>query len=182
MIYLVSNNQSLFETDAYSKISIDDAIDILKPHDLIEYDSETQGLDVYTKKLLCSQYGIKGTQIVIDHTTIPVEKMKPILEDKDKTLLGWNISFDLRFIYHHRIVPYNVWDGMIAEQLLYLGYPVGLHGYSLKEAANHYLGIDIDKSVRGQIVTQGLTIPVIKYAAGDVTYLRDIKEKQDIEL
>ena len=182
MIYLVSNNQSLFETDAYSKISIDDAIDILKPHDLIEYDSETQGLDVYTKKLLCSQYGIKGTQIVIDHTTIPVEKMKPILEDKEKTLLFWNASFDLRFLYHHRIVPYNVWDGMIAEQLLYLGYPVGLHGYSLKEAANHYLGIDIDKSVRGQIVTQGLTIPVIKYAAGDVTYLRDIKEKQDIEL
>lgn len=108
--------------------------------------------------------------------------MKPILEDKNKTLLGWNIEFDLRFLYHHRIVPYNVWDGMIAEKLLYLGYPAAFHSLSLKEAASHYLGIDIDKSIRGQIITQGLTIPVIKYAAGDVAYLTNIKEKQDIEL
>ena len=182
MIYLVSKQQNLFETDEYSKISIDDAIDILRPHDWIEYDSETEGLDVYTKKLLCSQYGIPDIQIVIDNTTIPIEKMKVILEDPSKTFLGWNIGFDLRFLYHYRIVPYNVWDGMIAERLLYLGYPAQFHSLSLKSAADLYLKIDIDKSVRGQIINQGLTIPVIKYAAGDVTYLMKIKEKQDIEL
>lgn len=182
MIYLVSNQQQLFETDDYSRISIDDAIDILRPKDLIEYDSETEGLDPYTKKLLCSQYGIPGTQIVIDNTTIPIEKMRVILEDKEKTFLGWNIGFDLKFLYHHRIVPYNVWDGMIAEKLLYLGYPAQFHSLALKEAAHNYLGIDIDKSVRGQIINQGLTIPVIKYAAGDVTYLKQIKDRQDVEL
>lgn len=182
MIYLASKQQSLFETDEYSKISIDDAIDILRPHDWIEYDSETEGLDVYTKKLLCSQYGIPDVQIVIDNTTIPIEKLRVILEDPNKTFLGWNIGFDLRFLYHHRITPYNVWDGMIAERLLYLGYPAQFHSLALKEAAMHYLGIDIDKSVRGQIINQGLTIPVIKYAAGDVTYLSRIKEKQDIDL
>lgn len=182
MIYLVSNQQSLFETDEYSKISIDDAIDILRPHSLIEYDSETAGLDPYTKPLLCSQYGIPDTQIVVDNTTIPIEKMKVILEDREKTFLGWNIGFDLKFLYHHRVIPYNVWDGMIAEKLLYLGYPAAFHSLALKEAVKNYLGIDIDKSVRGQIITSGLTIPVIKYAAGDVTYLKAIKDKQDEEL
>ena len=182
MIYLVSNQQSLFETEEYSKLSLDDAIYLLRPHTLIEYDSETAGLDPYTKPLLCSQYGIPETQIVVDNTTIPIEKMRVILEDKEKTFLGWNIGFDLRFLYHHKIVPYNVWDGMIAEKLLYLGYPVQFHSLALKEAAHNYLGIDIDKSVRGQIINQGLTIPVIKYAAGDVTYLKQIKDRQDVEL
>lgn len=182
MIYLVSNQQKLFETDEYTQISIDDAIDILRPHKLIEYDSETEGLDPYTKKLLCSQYGIPGTQIVVDNTTIPIEKMRTILEDQTVTLLGWNISFDLKFLYHHRIVPYSVWDGMIAEKLLYLGYPAQFHSLALKEAAHNYLGIDIDKSVRGQIINSGLTIPVIKYAAGDVTYLKKIKDRQEEEL
>lgn len=182
MIYLVSNQQQLFETDEYSKISLDDAIDLLSPHRLIEFDSETAGLDPYTKPLLCTQYGIPNTQIVVDNTTIPIEKLRPVLENKEVTLLGWNISFDLRFLYHHKIIPYNVWDGMIAEKLLFLGYPASFHSLSLKSAADQYLHIDIDKSVRGQIITQGLTIPVIKYAAGDVTYLSKIKEKQEIEL
>lgn len=182
MIYLVSKQESLFDTDDYEKISLDDSIDLLKLHDWIEYDSETEGLDCYTKRLLCSQYGIPDIQIVVDNTTVPIEKLKPILEDPNKTFLGWNIGFDLRFLYHHRIVPYNVWDGMIAEKLLYLGYPAQFHSLSLQSAAEEYLGVNIDKTVRGQIVNQGLTVPVIKYAAGDVTYLTKIKEKQDIEL
>lgn len=182
MIYLVSNQLSLFETDKFTRISVDDAIDILRPHKNIEFDTETAGLDPYTKPLLCSQYGVKDTQIVVDNTTIPIEKMRPILEDKDTTLLTWNGSFDLRFLYYNKIVPYNIWDGMIAERLLYLGYPAAYHSLSLKAAADCYLGIDIDKTVRGQIITQGLTIPVIQYAAGDVTYLTSIKEKQETEL
>ena len=103
MIYLVSNQLSLFETDKFTRISVDDAIDILKPHKEIEFDTETAGLDPYTKPLLCSQYGIKDAQIVVDNTTIPIEKMRPILEDKDTTLLTWNGAFDLRFLYYNKI-------------------------------------------------------------------------------
>jgi DNA polymerase I-like protein with 3'-5' exonuclease and polymerase domains len=182
MIYLVSNQRSLFETDAYKELSLSDAIDMIMPHSWVEYDSETAGLDPYTKPLLCTQYGLGEDQIVVDNVTIPIEKLKCVLEDPTKTFLGWNIAFDLRFLYHHKIVPYNVWDGMIAEKLLYLGYPPQFHSLSLKAAADNYLGIDIDKTVRGQIITQGLTIPVVQYAAGDVMYLTKIKEKQDAEL
>lgn len=182
MIYLVSGQKSLFETDAYAELPLKMAIDMIMAHDWIEYDSETEGLDPYTKKLLCTQYGLGEDQIVVDHTTVPIEGLRSVFEDSSKTFLGWNIAFDLRFLYHHRIVLYNVWDGMIAEKLLYLGYPTQFHSLALKSAALNYLGVDIDKTVRGQIINQGLTIPVIQYAAGDVMYLTKIKEKQDEEL
>ena len=89
-------------------------------------------------------------QIVVDNVTIQLRSLNVSFEDPTKTFLGWNIAFDLRFLYHHKIVPYNVWDGMIAEKLLYLGYPPQFHSLSLKAAADNYLGIDIDKTVRGQ--------------------------------
>ena len=116
MIYLVSGQKSLFETDVYTELSLEKAKEMIMAHDWIAYDSETQGLDPYTKKLLCTQYGLGEDQIVVDNTTIPIEEFKEIFEDPSKTFLGWNIAFDLRFLYHHRIVPYNVWDGMIAEK------------------------------------------------------------------
>lgn len=50
--------------------------------------------------------------------------------------------------------------------------------YSLKAAAKRWCNIDIDKSVRGQIITQGLTESVIVYAAGDVRWIEDILNKQ----
>lgn len=43
MIYLVSNQRSLFETDAYKELSLSDAIDMIMPHSWVEYDSETAG-------------------------------------------------------------------------------------------------------------------------------------------
>lgn len=96
--------------------------------------------------------------------------------------LGWNIKFDLKFLYHQRIVPLRVYDGYLAEKLLWLGYPAGMHEMSLKAASINYLGVDMDKSVRGKIIQTGLTEDVIVYAAGDVSYLGKIRDKQLIEL
>ena len=70
---------------------------------------------------------------------------------------------------------------MIVEQLLYLGYPpesVSGIGYSLTSIAKRYLNVDISKEIRGDIIWRGLDTAVIKYAAGDVTYLEDIMESQ----
>lgn len=182
MIYLVSKQQSLFETDVYKPLSLKDCLEMCMEKSWIEFDSETEGLDPYTKRLLCTQYGLGEDQIVVDNTTVDIELLRCLLEHPNKTFLGWNLSFDLKFLYHHRIVPYNVWDGMIAEKLLYLGYPAQFHSLSLKSASELYLGIDLDKSVRGQIATKGLTPAVVNYAAHDVKYLTAIKEKQDKEL
>lgn len=71
---------------------------------------------------------------------------------------------------------------MLAEKLLWLGYPPGMHGMSLKDAAYNYLGLDLDKTIRGKIINTGLTDDVIVYAAHDVKYLEKIKDLQQIQI
>lgn len=184
MIYLVSHNKSLFKTDKYIEVTIEQAMSVLLPLKLCQLDTETKGLDCHTKALLTIQLGNKDNQVVIDWTTLtPREKqiVKNYLES-DRLFLGWNLMFDLTFLYVQGIYPKHIWDGMIVEQLLYLGYPAQMREKSLKAAAWNYLNINIDKTVRGKIVNDGLTTEVVIYAAGDVTYIEDIKEKQDIEV
>lgn len=184
MIYLVSHNKSLFQTDKYIEATMEQAMSVLLPLKLCQLDSETRGLDCHTKALLTIQLGNKDNQVVIDWTTLtPREKqiVKNYLES-DRLFLGWNLMFDLTFLYVQGIYPKHIWDGMIVEQLLYLGYPAQMREKSLKAAAWNYLNINIDKTVRGKIVNDGLTTEVVIYAAGDVTYIEDIKEKQDIEI
>lgn len=184
MIYLVSHNKSLFKTDKYIEATIEQAMSVLLPLKLCQLDTETKGLDCHTKALLTIQLGNKDNQVVIDWTTLtPREKqiVKNYLES-DRLFLGWNLMFDLTFLYVQGIYPKYIWDGMIVEQLLYLGYPAQMREKSLKAAAWNYLNINIDKTVRGKIVNDGLTTEVVIYAAGDVTYIEDIKEKQDIEI
>lgn len=184
MIYLVSHNKSLFKTDKYIEATIEQAMSVLLPLKLCQLDTETKGLDCHTKALLTIQLGNKDNQVVIDWTTLtPREKqiVKNCLES-DRLFLGWNLMFDLTFLYVQGIYPKHIWDGMIVEQLLYLGYPAQMREKSLKAAAWNYLNINIDKTVRGKIVNDGLTTEVVIYAAGDVTYIEDIKEKQDIEV
>lgn len=184
MIYLVSHNKRLFQTDKYIEATMKQAMSVLLPLKLCQLDSETKGLDCHTKALLIIQLGNRDNQVVIDWTTLtPREKqiVKNYLES-DRLFLGWNLMFDLTFLYVQGIYPKHIWDGMIAEQLLYLGYPAQMREKSLKAAAWNYLNINIDKTVRGKIVNDGLTTEVVIYAAGDVTYIEDIKEKQDIEI
>lgn len=184
MIYLVSHNKSLFQTDKYIEATMEQAMSVLLPLKLCQLDTETKGLDCHTKALLTIQLGNKDNQVVIDWTTLtPREKqiVKNYLES-DRLFLGWNLMFDLTFLYVQGIYPKHIWDGMIVEQLLYLGYPAQMREKSLKAAAWNYLNINIDKTVRGKIINDGLTTEVVIYAAGDVTYIEDIKEKQDIEV
>jgi len=99
---------------------------------------------------------------------------------------------------------------MIADQLIFLGYPRTLTieqyndlnlsfyeaildertdivkhyelSYSLKSAAKRWCNIDLDKSVRGKIINEGLTSEVVVYAANDVKWIEDIKSEQEKEI
>lgn len=184
MVYLVSRNKSLFNSEKYAQIEFKIALDILLPLNQVQFDTETQGLDAHSKALLTVQLGNKEHQIVFDWTTLNISEKLQIKEyfESDRLFLTWNGMFDLGFLYKQNIWPRHIWDGMIAEKLLWLGYPAGMHEMSLKAAALHYLNYDLDKTVRGKIINEGLTEEVVVYAAGDVMWLEDIKEKQDIEL
>lgn len=178
MIYLVTREQKLFENPEYKTITIEESLQLLNGCKILQYDSETTGRNARLCNILCIQFGNKEKdfQIVIDCTTIDITIYKDIL--KNTLLVGQNLKFDLQFLYNHGIVPLFVYDTMIVEQLLYLGYPSGIISYSLAAIAHRRLGIDIDKSIRGQIIWRGLDTEVIVYAANDVKWLEDIMWSQ----
>lgn len=178
MIYLVTKEQKLFENPEYKTISVEESLQLMKDCKVLQYDSETTGRDARICNILCIQFGNKEKdfQIVVDCTTIDITIYKDILEGT--LLIGQNLKFDLQFLYNHGIVPRNVYDTMIVEQLLYLGYPAGIISFSLAAIAQRRLGIDIDKSIRGQIIWRGLDTQVIIYAANDVKWLEDIMWSQ----
>ena len=209
MIYLVSKQQELFDNTEYKIISIEDSLQLLKGCKVLQFDSETSCKNPHLGKILCIQLGNKDKnfQIVIDCSTTDILHYKNILEDT--LLIGHNLKFDLQWLYNHNIIPRNIYDTMIVEQLLYMGFPripiiperykkynydfpykiiESKEGniyyelsFSLQSLAYKYLNIDIDKSIRGEIIWRGLDTRVIKYAAGDVTYLEDIMWKQVAE-
>ena len=184
MIYLVSRNRTLFNTTKYKYCTSYEALEILNPLKIVQFDTETSGLDPHSKELLTIQLGNKENQVVFDWTTLNKEEKLKLKEyfESSRLFLGWNLLFDLGFMYKHNIWPQHIWDGMIAEKLLWLGYPAGMREMSLKAAAWNYLHYDLDKTVRGKIINDGLTEDVVVYAAGDVQLLEDIKVEQDKEL
>ena len=101
MIYLVSEQHDLFETDRYSKLSVNDALEFIREQPELGGDTETQGMSPFTKKLLTVQLGTEETQIVWDCTTVNVQHLKPILEHPEIKTIWWNYSFDgKKFLYH----------------------------------------------------------------------------------
>ena len=177
-IYLVSRQQQLFDNPTYKIISVEESLRLLEPLRIVGLDTETEGFSPFLKKLLTLQLGNRDFQVVIDCTTVDVRLYKEYLES-DRLFLGWNLKFDVKFLFHHGIIPQNLYDGFLAEKMIWLGYPSGIHSMSLKSAGEHYLGVELDKTVRGQIIwKKKLTDEIIEYAANDVRYLEDIMNRQ----
>ena len=210
MIYLISKQRSLFETDLYEEISFLEAKSNLEKLQVIQVDTETAGLDVFTKPLLCYQLGNKENQYVFDQSSYSIELFKDFFES-DRLFIFHNASFDLKYLYYYNIWPKHVYDTMLAEQLIWLGYShraVSPEEYedeeynfpylekenkltretyyeyscSLKAVGKSRLGIELDKTVRGRIVKVGLTPEVIQYAGTDVMHLEDIKDSQQKDI
>lgn len=178
MIYLVSGQQELFGNEHYSKISVAESLTMMGSWNVVQLDSETTGRDSHLCNFLCVQFGndAQDARIVVDTTTVDIKLYKDILESKLCVLQ--NGKFDLQFFFNYGIIIRRVYDTMIVEQLLHLGWPAGQISYSLKEIAWRRLGINIDKTVRGEIIWRGLDTKVILYAAGDVMYLEKIMWSQ----
>lgn len=183
MRYLVTNQQSLFDTSnidedyRYTIISPEECLRKIIALKVLGLDTETNGFDPYTKRILCFQLGNKDNQYVIDNT-VDIQLFKPILEDPSRLFILHNAKFDLRFFLHQRIVILNVFDTYLAEKILFLGYPPGVHEMSLNACCIRYLGVTLDKSIRGTIHREGLSPRVIRYAAEDVEFIVDLYEKQ----
>lgn len=181
MIYLVTNQLSLFDNDTYKIISVEESLRLLDSLTIVGLDTETSGLDPHTNDLITIQLGCFDFQVVVDCKTIDITLYKEFLES-DRLFVGWNIKFDLKWLFKYKIVPKKVYDGFLAEKLMWLGYPPGMHSLSLKTAGETYCNIKLDKTIRGKINYAGLSTEVIKYSSDDIKYLELIMNKQMEEL
>lgn len=165
MIYLVTKQTELFENNTYKIISVEESLQLLDTLTIVGLDTETEGFSPFLKKLLLLQLGNRDFQVVIDCITIDIRKYKEYLES-DRLFIGWNLKFDVKFLFYHGIIPKNLYDGFLAEKIRWLGWPSGMHSLSLKSAGENYLGVELDKTVRGQIIwKKELTDEIIEYAA-----------------
>lgn len=178
MIYFVTGQRELFEfpNAKYKCISVEESLKILEPLRVVGLDTETTGTEIWQGKLLTLQLGNKENQVVIDCMTTDVKQYKDYLES-DRLFIIHNAKFDLRWLYKEHIVVRNVYDTYLAEKILFLGFPPGIVSLSLQACCDRYLGIFLDKTVRGQIHA-GMTEEVIVYAANDVVHLEDIMNLQ----
>lgn len=177
-IFLVTGQGQLFDNEIYTIISVEESLRLLEPLRIVGLDTETEGFSPFLKKLLMLQLGNRDFQVVIDCTTVDVKRYKDYLES-DRLFIGWNLKFDVKFLFYHGIIPRNLYDGFLAEKMRWLGWPSGMHSLSLKTAGENYLGVELDKTVRGQIIwKKELTDGIVEYAANDVKYLEDIMIKQ----
>lgn len=178
MIYLVTNQASLFTAPGYSLASVEESLEYLETLDIIGFDTETMGLDPFTKALLSMQLGNQQRQYVVDCTTVDPKAYKDLLERK--MLIMHNAKFDVRFLFYYGIIPTKVYDSFLAERILTTGIDTARR--SLDAVVYKYCKIELDKTVRGHIHKEGLSTRVIKYAADDVKYLHQVKRKQEVAL
>lgn len=183
MVYLVSNDKDLIsKVEDVATLTVEESLDIIAHWPLVQFDTETTGLDPHVCKMTSMQFGYKHfdtgdhTEIVVDCNSIDPVLYKEVIENQ--YLVGHNLKFDLEFLYNYEIVPLKVYDTMICEQVLYLGYKPGSVPMGLAKVYNRYTGQELDKSFQKQIATKGLTREGILYAANDVVPLQDIRKAQ----
>jgi DNA polymerase I len=183
MIYLVSNQYNLYDSSLFKNISLDEGISLLKGIPELGLDTETEGLDSFTKKLLLLQIGTYDFQVLFDIASfegrIP-DKLAVFLNESEAVFIMQNAKFDLQFLFQQNIVIKNVYDTMLVETILTNGLQYG--GRDLATITMKYCNVGLDKSVRGDIITKGLSDRVLLYGAHDVKYLPKVKEAQLIEV
>jgi DNA polymerase I-like protein with 3'-5' exonuclease and polymerase domains len=156
-----------------SKETFMETIEDIFNSDSIGFDIEANGLNPRLNDLLLIQIGTGKINYVYDVTKLPEDKTKYLVEViKDKLIVGFNLKFDLQFIYEKYEVMYtNIYDIMIAEKVITAG--IGKRYPSLADVVSKYFDVEINKETRKLFEEfNGEMSPLmIEYAATDVHYL-----------
>jgi DNA polymerase-1 len=187
MIKLITNQTSI--DTPYEIVSLQDCINYCSTKKVLGLDIETtrkfnkwfkiEGLDPYTSDIVMLQIGDIDVQFIIDTRSVNIANLLPILINPNITLVGHNIKFEYKHILKKYKVRINaLYDTMVAEKLLFNGYPMD---NSLKALNERYLGITVDKTIRLSFLTIGdrpFTTEEIKYGAEDIELPLKIREFQ----
>lgn len=147
----------------------------------VEFDIETNVTPHWcTKKMHTIQFGNTKDQWVLDWTYLLSSQqqfIKWLLENPAWTKLIHNAQFECVVCLFHGIRVRNVFDTMLAEQVLHGGDQT-LVGYSLEELCSRRLNIQLDKQYQTSFGTDvPLSREQIYYAAQDVSVLTMLKKE-----
>jgi DNA polymerase-1 len=159
--------------------TIEDCLSYFKDKTQIQVDTETTGVDPHSSKIISLQLGDKHNQWFIDCRKVDILIFKELIESK--LCILQNAKFDYKMFKKAGIILDKIYDTMLAECVLFCGY--SSWGYGLDSLVNRYLQVDLSKTERASFLNVGtkeFTLAQVNYGALDVTYLEDIKEKQDL--
>ena len=174
MIHFIGNPRT---DNTLKQSTVEQCLNYFKDHEVIALDTETQGRNPHTKKIISLQLGDSDNQYVIDCRSIDILKFKELIESK--TIILHNAKFDYKFLKKAGIILDKIYDTMLAECVLYCG--IENYGYGLDKLVKRYIDIDLSKETRCdffKVNDNELTFKQITYGALDVTYLHTIREQQ----
>lgn len=187
----VINNSSLMDLPKpkYEYITSEDrareVLSVIDNYPILEVDTEGTSLDPYSCKTTLIQIGVPNMAYVFDvrsdlpYSNIHGSLFSDILSSKKHLKLLQNANYDMKVLKaQFGFYIENIYDTMIAEQLMYLG--IQESGFSLDALVAKYLNMNMSKEPRGTFQTydQDFTEKQLMYAANDVCTLDIIRSLQ----
>lgn len=174
MIKFVGNPRLL---DCCEVSTINEAVAYCESKLILGVDTETTGLNFMESDMTMLQIGDEDVQFVIDTRAVSIIPLKKVLESKHITKVLHNVKFDYKFLLKNSIRLNNVWDTMLASQVLNCGKQVS---HSLSNLVSSHLHIEMSKEIRTTFIgyTGEFTESQIVYGAKDVEYLLNLQALQ----
>ena len=180
MIHFIGNNKLNWTNKDDNWANVDQAVHYLSQCDVIAVDTETEGMDFTSKRMIMFQIGDEKHQWVIDTRFISINPFKHILQNENIIKILQNAKFDYKFIKQWTYISLvNVYDTYLVERILNCGRKG--KKYALDALVEKYCDATLDKSVRNQFIKlegKPYTHTQIEYGAKDVEYLCQIRKKQ----
>jgi len=161
-----------------SKEELPEVNDFILHNREVGFDTETSSELPFNGQLLAAQIGNYDVQFVLDIQTIGTDVLNTLQLLTKTLVVGHNLKFDWKWLYHYGIDIKNIFDTFIAECILTTGLERTERHLGLDKCVKKYTGGILNKTVRGAINYEGFTPKVIEYCAGDVRYLLVLKKLQ----
>jgi len=152
--------------------AVQGAIPTLLSAPVIGLDTETTDLDPHRGRIRLIQLATPGQVYLVDASRVGIHLLRPVLESPQPKVLH-NAKFDLQFLLACGLEVNNVFDTMLADQVLR-----GSKGYrGLADLAREYLVVVLDKALQKADWTVAELTPVmLEYAAQDAAVLPHLYE------
>lgn len=178
MIYYITKNQPLIKWESVEYCNMQYMFEYFKDKSIVQVDTETQGFFDFSNRVLLFQLGCYEDQFVIDFQSLTKTDKQNlttyILANPSIKKLLQNAKFDIKFIWLEGMDICNIYDTMLAEQILTAGKDL-MDGYhSLYSIVKRYCNIELDKTLEHGKISERY----VKYAADDVKYLEFVRDKQ----